>query len=477
MKKKIKAILSSVTAVALVAGISAYFAFGYSKKYDETKTLTVGDGSASLKVGILSDTQLPANGAADSTQIIAMKKTLEYLKAKNVQVIIHAGDFTDLGTDEAWKSFKDTFDSVFSGDKPVPLFIMGNHDYWLDMFVNCHEIATPAKMQRRFTEYTGEYPYSHKIINGYHFIGWSSSNGSYDLSYSDDKWIREQLDAAVADAPDKPIIVMTHLNPQDTVYGSDDWGNKDIYTVLKDYPQVISFSGHSHYALCDERSIWQGDFTAINTQTTDYIELESGKYNGTIPRDAFGEYTCHYPTCMIMDITSKNVSIQRVAADTGEDMKEPWIINAPFGDKESFVYTNEKRIAADAAPRFTTDGDIGFSKEKDKDNNDISVIKFDAASDDDFVHSYDIEFLDKDGKTLSVTETNYDGTEKEKAAQLSELKYFSDFTMGLEKMSDRVVLRLPNTVPQEAVSVKITAVDTWGKKSESIKAPITEEIR
>ena len=186
-----------------------------------------------------------------------MKKKLE-VRQIETDVLIIGGDFTDLGTDEAYGSFKEIYDKVMGdGEEPVPVYLMGNHDYWLAPFVDSFEVATPAKMQKRFTKYTGEYPYSHKIINGYHFICWSSSDGSYDKSYSDKKWIRSELDKAIAADPTKPIFVISHLNPSDTAYGSDEWGNADIADVLKDYSQVISISGHSHYSLIDERSIWE----------------------------------------------------------------------------------------------------------------------------------------------------------------------------------------------------------------------------
>ena len=104
-------------------------------------------------------------------------------------------------------------------------------------------------------KYTGQPLYSHNVVNGYHFICWSSSDGSYDKSYQNKKQVRAEIDKAVKDDPTKPVFVISHLNPSDTVYGSDDWGNDDIADVLKDYPQVVSLSGHSHYSIIDERSI------------------------------------------------------------------------------------------------------------------------------------------------------------------------------------------------------------------------------
>lgn len=76
---------------------------------------------------------------------------------------------------------------------------------------------------------------------------------------------------------------MTHNQPENTSYGSEDWGDKNLDSVFSKYPNVIDFSGHVHYSLLDERSIWQGAYTVINTQSLSYTELEEGKENGTIP--------------------------------------------------------------------------------------------------------------------------------------------------------------------------------------------------
>ena len=56
----------------------------------------------------------------------------------------------------------------------------------------------------------------------------------------------------------KPIFVITHVNPIYTCYGSDIWGNKGIFDALKNYRNVISISGHSHYSIIDDKSVWQG---------------------------------------------------------------------------------------------------------------------------------------------------------------------------------------------------------------------------
>ena len=86
----------------------------------------------------------------------------------------------------------------------------------------------------------------------------------------------EELKKAVADDPTKPIFVMQHEHISGTVYGSLDnegWGMPDFAEILKDYPQVVDFSGHSHYPLNDPRSIWQGEYTALGTGGLYYAEI------------------------------------------------------------------------------------------------------------------------------------------------------------------------------------------------------------
>ncbi len=473
MKKYVKAIIAAVAAVG-VAGSLLGFHLGYAKTTDETKTYNIDTNGNPLKVAVISDLQLPDSDSKTSHQYESFEKTLTMLKDKRMDALIIAGDFTDLSTKKAWSSFKEIYDGVMSGSsQPVPLFIMGNHDYWLNSFFSSFEIATPAKLQKRFTEYTGEYPFSHKVINGYHFICMSSSDGSYDKSYSDREWVKEQLDSAVADDPFKPIFVITHINPENTAYGSDEWGNKDITDILKDYSQVISISGHSHYSLIDERSIWQGSFTAFTTQSLDYIELESGKFNGSIPKDAYGNSLADVlPGCLYMEIEENQVTVQRLEANTGEQLKNPWVISAPFGSEESLGKYTDKRADSNKAPVLDSDIKPVVSEITDINGKTQKMISFKAAWDDDFVHSYKLEFQDKNHNLLKFAQCDYDGENINDEELISEVLYFSDFVLGLENMSETAELRLPKNLPENAEYVVITAVDSWGAESESVICPL-----
>jgi len=78
-----------------------------------------------------------------------------------------------------------------------------------------------------------------------------------------------------------------HPHPKDTCYGSWAWGHdKGIVTkTLSAYPNAIAFSGHSHYSLTDDRSIWQGSFTSVGAGSLRYTgetaeEWQTGFENG-----------------------------------------------------------------------------------------------------------------------------------------------------------------------------------------------------
>ncbi len=489
MNKTAKILISTVTAVAAVVGATLGVYFGYSQKTEPEKTYQVETKNDTLRVGVISDLQLPDSTDKTTHQYQSFEKTLTMLKEKGMDVLVIDGDFTDVGTKKAWATFKEIYDRVMGDDKqPVKVFIMGNHDYWLPMFVDCGEIPTPATQQRRFTKYTGELPYSHKVINGYHFIGWSSSNGSYDKSYTNKAKIRAELDKAVQDDPTKPIFVITHLNPMDTVYGSDDWGNADIHDVLKDYPQVINLSGHSHYTVADERSIWQGSYTAMSTQSLDYIELEVGKFNGSVPVDAYGNRIAeNTPACLYMNVSADGVEVQRLEANTGTQLKDPWVISAPFG--KNFTYTDDRK-AKNAAPTLPADLHLTVQNITDVDGKGQKMLSFAAGADDDFVHSYTLQFLDENKQPIAFDECTYDGTVKRydkdgnalaadskdyesgSTKAVDTVSYFSDFVLGPAHMSSTVELRMPATVPDSARYVSVKAVDSWGAESAAVVAPL-----
>lgn len=178
-------------------------------------------------------------------------------KYKNLDAVMVCGDMTDWGREIEYQSFeKIVSESLKEGTEL--LACMGNHEFieereteGVDAFAN-------------YAEYINEEFDTHTVINGYHFIGISYADKDENFGEKTE-WLKEQLDIAVADTGNKPIFVFQHPHPALSVYGSINWADLKIRRVLSDYKQVVDFSGHSHYAPNDPRSIWQGKFTAIGT--------------------------------------------------------------------------------------------------------------------------------------------------------------------------------------------------------------------
>lgn len=438
MKKAIIIILC----ILLTIGISfaAFVAYEYNNLIDKTDIQSFETEIESFKVAVISDTQLaPTENDLEKEpekdslnykiHIQNLKKTLNVLKNHNVDMILFAGDIGDLGTRFAFQTYVDAIDDVFGDDKPIVQTIMGNHDYWnKNGFTAINHI-------KAFEDITGQSPWTHYVVNGYHFIGASPNYGSMSSGYKiTAKWLDKELEKASTDSDGKPIFVMTHNQPKNTSYGSEDWGDKSLNAVLSKYPNVVNFSGHVHYSLLDERSIWQGEYTVINTQSLSYTELEQGKDNGTIPPNADAT-----PMGYILEFSDKSIDIHRmnfVDGSMGCEEKKDMLWSLPLPYESNGKYAFNTRKAENKAPVIS---DIKGTVTA---NDDKIVLSFAAGADDDFVHSYKVVIDDK--------ETKY---------------FFSDFYNGIDNMKTTVELTFENDGNQH--NYKIYAVDSWGEESKN----------
>ena len=419
------------------------------ESHDEREIFFIGDGTT-MKVGIISDFQLGTNALNPEDwnypSTLHLIQSLKVLKMQKVQMIIIAGDITDDGANESYKAVNQIINSVYPEYKPELIYVMGNHDYWSAPYIN-------KVLQKRFEDNLGQKPFSHKIINGYHFIGWGSENGSMDKSNTDTKWVKKELEYAVKDSKTKPIFVTTHFPPANTMYGSDEWGSQEVFDVLKDYPQVICFSGHSHYSLIDDRSIWQGEFTAINTQAIAYIELESGKLNGSVPKDETGNelYARNNYMGLIMNVLDDKVEIQRISFEENKFYKDPWVIPYPVPINLNrytlgMLYKNAKKAVFDKDIDIQIEDGINIKKET------VKIISFKQAYHGNFVHSYKI--------VLTKNKQNYI------------LHYFSDFFLMKEKRKERIRLQLPPSLDAGTYDIAIYALDSYDTPSDPYKSTI-----
>lgn len=187
-----------------------------------------------------------------------------------------------------------------------------------------------------------------------------------------------------------------------------------------------------------------------------------------------------------MEVGQDKVVVNRLEANTGKELKEPWVIEAPFGSAESLKKYSDSRKDSNKAPSLDANMKVTVSEITDINENKQKMISFKSGSDDDFVHSYRLEFLDENKKAVMFEEIDYDDHivhydkdgskirfdnkdyENGTAKQISQLTYFSDYVLGLENMSDVTQLRLPSNLPENVKYVSVTAIDSWGAESEAV---------
>ena len=405
----------------------------YSKKITKIK---IGNGDYA-KIGIISDFQLDNNEEFINNTYRALK----VFKKNNVDVIIVAGDTSDKGKIENYKLFNKIYNSVYDDkNKPVFISLMGNHDY-------SNPELTEIQSQINFLLHIKSYPYSHYIINNFNFIFWSNDNRNWnDAAIKDFSWIKSTIEKARKNKNKEgdPIFVFTHIPPKNTVYGSESiWGSQDIFNFLKDYPEVISISGHSHYSLKNIKSIWQKEFTAINTQSISYVDLDDIYQNAWDVRLSSGK---NESMGLIAHLSHENVIFDRIEFVTEEIMEEKWKIDFPI-NPSNFEYTFEKRNKK-IKPIFPDKSEIKVLKEGVF-NETKFYIEFNAASHEDYIYCYKIILKDIN-----------------KAGEIKQYYYYSDYYKNKKFREKIMKFELPKDLNISQYNIEIYAIDSFNNISE-----------
>ena len=290
---------------------------------------------------------------------------------KNLDAVAFAGDLTDRGSPYTLQMFRDICGAHLRGETQN-LTVMGNHEFGYDKENTIANWQSIVEIPYRF----------HKVINGFHFIGVAPDRGGSGYTVDTQVWLGKQLKEAAADKPDYPIFVFQHHHIFGTVYGSMSWGNADLNAVLSQYPQVIDFSGHSHYPLNDPASIWQGAFTALGTATLSYYEMEYFPLTG----GQFPEGNRNAAQMYVVEADANGaVKLRGYDLLAGEFIGETYYIATP-ADKTTFAYNTVNRRDKSENPAFGEDACLTATKNADSSYS----LGFPAAADDLIVRQYEI---------------------------------------------------------------------------------------
>ena len=345
--KRILSLLVSLTTFVLSA-VSPFNAVSAPKDDEDFKPL--------LRFVIASDTHIKAIGDVRCHRIQKIL-SLAYSEAKQnktystLDAAIFAGDLTDDGRTDEFIGFRSAVDSVRKKDETQFLAVVAkSHDG------NTHDKDSLSL----YESLSGMDSDFHVVIHGFHFIGLSASKTQGD-HYSEYQrvWLREQLTAAASDDPKKPIFVTHHEHVSDTVYGSSDvdgWGIDYFKDIFETYPQIIHFSGHSHYPLNDPRSIWQGAFTAVGTGAVYYAELTVDGENCVHPK-----YSRSIAQAWIVEVNADNeVRLKGYDALSGTLLCKYTLRD--LTNAKARTYTPEQQQAAASAPAFASSAAVQVKK-------------------------------------------------------------------------------------------------------------------
>ncbi len=380
-----------------------------------------------LQFGAVSDVHVARNAAAQGR----VQSALEQLKDaallytdKGLDAIVVAGDLTDdYSSNEDVKAneikkLKTAYENVFGTTPSVPMIYgLGNHDHDFERnggagsnlatFINVmgnKEVHTKYDVECSDSAHGSR----HSVIGNYHFLflepityGCTGADDTGAKYYAETKaWLDAELKAITEANPNNYVFVVTHPMIYGTVYGSDlltsgiYWYTKDITDILSKYPQVVTFGGHLHFPLNDERSIMQTAFTSLGCGSVQYMAIEQGNYYGmanpgatTMPDN--GSVSSGY---LVQVDASGNVRFIRMDFQHQTTIKDPFVIEAPKADKTHLDKYSKSRANTNKTPAFA-DNALSFKDDSADAKAEILTLtaKFLAATDDDLVHHYVLE--------------------------------------------------------------------------------------
>ena len=304
--------------------------------------------SPCLRFCVCSDLHIKEAGDAHVQRLRQLMQTTYRIAAadplyQRLDLFLFAGDLTDHGRPAQFHAFWDTVQSELQPDTKVLACIPRYHDNW--------EFGKGGKKTglSHFRTITGLTTDTHLRVGPFHFIAVSTSEKDCYYDRKQKRWLWQALKEAKKDNPDAPVFFMQHEHVRNTVYGSssfDGWGLTSFSRIFRKYPNLVHFSGHSHYPLNDPRSIFQQNFTAVGTGALSYAEFTVGSRR-----------TVHPPACetiaqgWIVEADKENTVVLRGYDFLSGTLLCTYVLRFP-ADNQAFPFTPARQKARSAPPQF-----------------------------------------------------------------------------------------------------------------------------
>ncbi|MBE6654718.1 MAG: hypothetical protein E7608_04595 [Ruminococcaceae bacterium] len=429
-----------------------------------------------LSFAAISDTQHKYSGIDTLSKFAAALAQLDAAameEGDGLDAILFVGDLVQNAQTTQVEEFKATYESIISPSAVPLIFSLGNHD------VDCEAGYTYEKLTmesfynifgdayRSYEEETSNLSIgcTHTIVNGYHFLCINPIDKEYigtdagGVLYSAEakNWLDTTLAKITAENPGQYVFLNTHPMLYDTTYGSTlltgnhRWYTKDLTSIVEKYPQVVTFGGHTHFPINDERTIMQTKFTSLGCGSVTYLAIENGYSNvsGTVPGDA-----SQSSAGLLLEVDKNgNIRITRMNFADGTTFKDAWEISAPQADGSHLTKYTKDRANSNKAPEMK--GEVKVSTTV-VGGNTVGAVVFDAGTDDDFVHHYEIKV-----------------TNASTGALVNQISYLTNFYLHSnpkETMPKTYSISLGALPAGAEYKVEVVAVDSWGAKSAAATA-------
>lgn len=399
-----------------------------------------------LTLGIVSDIHLNRLYEAEHGTESAddFRKALTAFRDAGVDGVVIPGDMASLGLRCDLDAVASVWYEVFPGDrlpdgrKVEKLFVTGNHDCDGPAYAKSDKkiiAAYPDPKVRMANCLSSDYarhwrecfneefsPVWMKRVKGYVFVGahWTSYRATPDGAC-----INEALGTFFAERAgelpkDRPFFFIQHPHPKDTCYGPRAWGHDDgtVTKALSAFPNAVALTGHSHYSLADDQSVWQGAFTSIGCGSLACTERPlawdgQGDENGDTPKgDAKKKLLAPHVQYrnvqgMIMRVYDDRLVIERRRFDESARLGPDWIVPLPAGSADFTAkrHLDVPRFAASAAVAVET----GDALDRGGVPRRVVTAVFPQAAEGPRALRYDVALVAADGRELARKTVIEDG--------------------------------------------------------------------
>ena len=318
--------------------------------------------TAHLKVGIISDVHM------SGSMIERTEQALRYFSDAGADGIIVAGDITNNGRQDETEMLIKVWNKVFPdgtnslGGRVERLFVTGNHDHYKSHVTNNWKLVAGE-------EWT---PVWRKNVKGYEFVG---------MNFGQQGRVTPFIDAAADAAAGKPFFYIQHAHPPETVYSNLAWGAVNggcqARNALAKYPNGVAFSGHSHWSLTDDQSIWQGEFTSVGTASLSYLgarwERDNTAYFTRGKKSMSPKKSNLGSQGLLMSVYADRIVLDRHDFLYNEGIDDAWVIPLPVAENKPYSF--EGRATASIAPEFPEGAALKVVKVAAKSTNDVATLR------------------------------------------------------------------------------------------------------